>query len=185
MVPLMFVTIVNGCAGAQIQGEPVEGMGFPLEETRMLPVYLIYEAKGKTEAEQLDNQRRFVTSALPNQQILYFPSLFTRSENAWVWTFEADTGHKIVSHETLRANLFCYEVETNGMGQDPGPGLRYRFTFPLSKVLARNKLTRQPGLYALEQAVALSKRSTGSARLESIFYDTVKKSFDVSVIVFN
>jgi hypothetical protein len=176
---------MNGYAGAQIQGEPAEPMNFPPEETRVLPVYLIYEARGRTEAEQLDNQRRFVTGALPNQQMLYFPSRFARSENGWVWTFEADTGRQIISHETLAANLFCYEVKTDGMGQDPGPGLRYRFTFPLSKVLTRNKLIRQPGLYALEQAVALSKRGTGSARLESILYDTAKKSFEVSVIVFN
>jgi hypothetical protein len=185
MAPLIFAAILHGYAGAQIQGEPVEGMNFPPEETWALPVYLIYEARGRTGVEQLDNQRRFVTSALPNQQMLYFPCRFTRSEKGWVWTFEADTGRKIVSHETLAANLFCYEVETNGMGQDPGPGLRYRFTFPLSKVLARNKLIRQPGLYALEQAAALSECSTGSARLESIFYDTVKKSFEVSVILFN
>jgi hypothetical protein len=182
---MMLVTIMNGCAGAQMLGEPVKGMNFPPEETRVLPVYLIYEKTGGTEAEQLDKQRRFVTSALPKQQLLYFPSRFTRSENGWLWTFEADTGRKIVSREALGANLLCYKVETNGMGEDPGPGLRYRFTFPLSKVIAKNKLIRQPGLYALEQAAAFSKRTTGYTRLESILYDTMKKSFEVAVIVFN
>jgi hypothetical protein len=186
MIPLILVAIMDGyCAGTQVQGEPVEEMNFPPEETRVLPVYLIYEKTGGTEAEQLDNQRRFVTFTLPKQQLLYFPSRFTRSENGWLWTFEADTGRKIVSHETLEANLLCYEVETNGMGKDPGPGWRYRFTFSLSKVIVKNKLLRQPGLYALEQAAELSKRSTGYARLESILYDNAKKSFEASVIVFD
>jgi hypothetical protein len=182
---MIFATIMDGCAGAQSLGEPVDGMNFPPEETRALPVYLIYKTTGGTQAEQLDNQRRFINGALPNQQILYFPSRFNRSENGWVWTFEANTGRKIVSRETLEANLFCYKVETNGMGQDPGPGLRYRITFPLSKVAAKNKLVRQPGLYALEQAAALSKRNTGYARLESILYNNTKRSFETSVIVFN
>jgi hypothetical protein len=179
LLPVFFA----GCSSNKKKqaGEAVEG-AFIAEESRILPLYLIYTPKGKDALEQRQNRLNFETANIIQQASLYFPTQFTRSEKGWSGMAEAQISHSIKSFNDLGSNVFEYQVEVTGIAADPGPGKRYEANFSLSD-LHKNSRVRQPAVYALEKASTLSGINSGYARLESLRYNSASKTFQGSVII--
>ncbi|MHC6202307.1 hypothetical protein ACYULU_03840 [Breznakiellaceae bacterium SP9] len=191
---ILFFCVLFSCASKPVMDKSVgpseafasiEARVFEENEIKVLPIYLIWEPNGKSEAEKLTARRRFEASAIPQQQILFFPTQFTYSEDGWDWAMEADLSKKIVSQEDLGDNLFLYEVETSGLQNDLGPGKVYKIDFSLETVLDKRKIMRQPGLFALEQGILRANRDSGIARLDSIEYNQKNRTFSANVVVFD
>jgi hypothetical protein len=180
---LLFLVFFAGCSSNEKKqaGEAVDG-AFIAEESRILPLYLIYTPKGKDALEQRQNRQNFETANIIQQASLYFPTRFTRSEKEWSDIAEAQVSHSIKSFNDLGANVFEYQVEVTGIAANPGPGKRYAVNFSLSD-LSNNSRVRQPAVYALEKASILSGINSGYARLEFLRYSSGSKTFQGSVII--
>jgi hypothetical protein len=175
--PLLWTALSWGCASSP--GEPVEGSRFSLDESRSLAVFLSYTPQGKGTAAW-NHRQRFLASSLPRGAALYFPARFSREGAETVWLFSSTLSHKTTAEEDLGNGLFLYTVEASGEGKDPEiQGRRYRISFSPSRLRGF-----QPGFYALEQGIILSKSGTGSARLESLRFDRGEKRFEAQVLVF-
>ena len=175
--PILWAILFGGCAS--FPGEAVMGSSFFLDEIRSLPVYLSYTPQGKGTAGW-NSKQRFLTTAIPRGAALYFPGRFSREGAKTVWLFSSGLSLKIAAEEDLGDGLSLYTVEASGEGKDPETqGRRFRIDFSPSKLKGL-----QPGFYALEQGIILSKSVAGFARLESLRFARGGKKFEAQVLVF-
>jgi hypothetical protein len=183
LLPLLLV-LAPGCnSNEKKQAGETVGTLFNWEENRTLPLYLLYTPTGQNSSELRAHRQRFEAANIPVEAAAYFPARFSRTEKDWNCIVETGLSWKITSSDDLGSKLLKYQVEISGSTASPGPGNRYKVSFPLSS-LSRNSKARQPEIYALEQGSLQSGVHSGYAQLESLSYDSKSKTFQGSVIIY-
>ncbi|MDR0877925.1 MAG: hypothetical protein LBN21_07715 [Treponema sp.] len=180
---LLSLIMLSGCSSniKKQGGEPYDGVFIP-GESRTLPLYLLYTPAGQTSSEKQAHRQRFENANLAPGLGAYFPALFSRTEKGWTCSIDTNLSSRIKSIDNLGAELVEYQVEVSGTAAETGKGRRYRVQFPLSALNKKNQ-SRQPGIYALEQGSLQSGEAAGFARLESLSYNRVTKTFQGAVII--
>ncbi|QQO09425.1 hypothetical protein [Breznakiella homolactica] len=161
-------------------GKTIEKAVFTADQTRNLQIYIL-PGRPEFSGTTAGTLRQYNENVYVPQGIAaYFPARFSRDGSAFEWSFSNTFSYRIVSHTEQSGGILLYGVEARGTGEDPGYIRQYTVTFDRGSLEAP---LQQPAMHALELGVEKSGIRSGTARLESLKYDSQSGRFTAEVIV--